>query len=332
MKKIMAIYDSDVIYATRFMELFQKRKEFDFDFSAFTKKESLEEYSKNNQIEILLLGDGLKQEEIPKENIKHIYNISEHPIYGDNVDIPTIFKYQPAQDIMSEVISDYVINEKETKDGCSSGNIRIISVFSPIQGSTKLSFAWSLSLILSEKRKVLFIPFDLLPVPLLSMVDQTNQATSEFIYYLKENNPNIHMKMKSLLRYIGKLAYLEGLSHGLDLLSISKEDLCKWIDVLREQSDYEIVVFYCACYSEAMVELIRQSNQVIVTLQENAYESAVSNEWERQMNLIGLNKEQMKFQTAYMQEEERLMKMGITLSELQESAAWSCARQYEIEY
>lgn len=327
MEKILAIYDSDLVYATRFMEFFEKRKDFDFEISVFTRKDSLEDFLKEHKIEILLLGEGFLPEEIPKENIKYIYGLSAHPRKEKDIGYPNVFKYQRAGEVMSEIISDYTRKENETKVSSGSKDMCVISIFSPIPDITKLTFAWSLALILSEKKKTLFIPLDFLPVPIISSSDNSNQAISELIYYLKDNNPNIITKMNSLLRYIGGLSYLSGLTLGLDLLSIGREDTGRWIEELKAHTDYEAVVFYLGLYTDSILEIINQSNSVFVTVQDKLYEKTVLKEWERQMDFIGIPTNQANFQKINVPEEEWAGKM-VSVQELKNSEAWSCALQY----
>lgn len=326
MEKVLAIYDSDFMYATRFMEFLKKRRDFDFEISVFTRLDSLEEFLKLHKIEILLLGEGLVSEEIPKENIKYIYEISGHRKVRDSV-YPLIFKYQKAQDVMAEVFSDYARKENEISIGFGSKDMNIITVFTPIPDITKLAFAWSLALLLSEKKKTLFIPLDYLPVPLLSVGDDSNQAISEFIYHLKENKTNISTKMKSLLRYIGNLSYLSGLTLGLDLLSICKDDICKWIEELKIHNDYEAVIFYLGIYTDFAIEIMNQSDSIFMSILDRPYEKAVEKEWERQMEFIGLSTTQTKFQRIVIPEEALAGDKTISVQELQNSVSWSCAMQ-----
>lgn len=327
MEKVFAIFDSDTKYATRFMEFFQKRKDFDFEISAFTRKDSLEDFLKQHKIEILLLGDGLLEEEVPKDNIKYIYEISEHPGRTKDRGYPSIFKFQTAQELMSEVMLDYKGKESETTVSYGSGKFGIISVFTPLPNAVKSIFAWSLAMILSEKKKVLFLPLEALPVPILSIEGESNQGLSEFIYYLKENNPNMISKMKSLLCNIGNLSYLSGLTHGLDLFSISKEDICNWVEELKNHSDYDTVVFYLSFYSDAVVEIINHSETVLIAIAEKAYEKAVIKEWERQMEFIGFYVKQDKFHKFLVSEDDWTSGKTLTTQELQKSVVWSGAMQ-----
>jgi hypothetical protein len=238
-----------------------------------------------------------------------------------------IFKYQSAHEIMGEIITDYSKKENQILVKSNSKSIKIISVYSPVPGAEKLAFAWSISVLLSEQKKVLFIPLDLLPIRLLSFVNNTNQFLSEFIYYLKENSNTI-MKMKSLLSYNGNLSYLSGLAHGFDLLSLNKEDIQKWEEELKTHTDYQTIVFYLGCYSEAMTELINISDTILIPTLGTPYEGSLLQEWERQMEKIGVSTNQDKFQCILLQEEKTLGKETITLQELANSLVWSNAKDY----
>lgn len=327
MEKVFAIYDSDTMYATRFMEYFRLKKDFNFEITAFTKKESLEDFLKHQIIEILLCGDGITPDMVPKDSIKYIYELSEHPKGNQDSDCPCIFRYQSAQKIMSELLLDYSRKENRTEYKYENEKFVIYSIFTPIPDATKMMFAWSLAHLLSETKKVLFIPLDSLPAPILIMEEGSNHGLSEFIYYLKDNNPNIILKMNSLLHNIANISYLSGLTQGLDLFSVSSEEVCRWIDELNGQMDYDAIIFYINHYSETMVELMKQSDKVFALMKELPYERVVMKEWERQMNFIGLQEHLKKVEKVFMPDEEWSGDNYSSFQELQYSAAWASAKQ-----
>ncbi|MHB8131084.1 MAG: hypothetical protein ACYDEX_19055, partial [Mobilitalea sp.] len=182
MEKILAIYDSDIIYATRFMEYFKKKKDLGFGISAFTKKESFDEFLRTHQVEILILGEYITRENLLEEKIKYIFRFTDDPKAENDTGPPGIFKYQPVQAVMAEIISVYTKKENESEIEHCTEFTKIISVISPTPNEMKLLFTWSLGVLLSERKKVLIVPLDLLPIQLLSFVDYTSQSLSEFIY------------------------------------------------------------------------------------------------------------------------------------------------------
>jgi hypothetical protein len=326
-EKVLAIYDSDAVYATRFMEFFQKRKEKEFEIIAFTKKESLEQYLTQHKIEILLFDGSLPLEEKLKDNIRYIYELSDRQSRNQDTGFFKVFKYQAAQQVMQDIMSIYNAGDNKVPCSYSSDCFELVTVFSPIPDAGKLLFAWSLSVLLSERKKVLFIPLDSLPVTVFSSEDDSNQNLSEFIYYLKENTPNKIIKMKPLLRYVGNLAYLSGLSHGLDLFSLSKEEVLNWTEELKNHTDYDAAVFYISHYSDAMVEVLGESSVVYAVMKDNPYEKAVIKEWDRQMEFIGMREKLTRVQKVFLAEEEWMGEKYLSVQALQHCPVWDSAVQ-----
>lgn len=287
LRKVVAIFDTDTTYATRFTEYINQKKDFDFECYGFTRLEHLKEYLHNNSVEILLMG-GNRNHESAFNNVKYILNLSEYPNKLINSPYPEIYKYQSMYSILSEIISYYVNHENNPQYFTYDINSNIISIYPPILGINKQIFAWSMALILSERLKTLLIPFEQYSAMGIFNGHHNKFPLSEFIYYLKDDNPNLIMMMKSLIQTHGKLSVLSGLSHGFDLLSITKDDISKMIEQIRLYTDYQAVIFYIGFYNEAMMELIQQSKTVYLVSDRNNYEVSIVKEWDRQMDYIGV--------------------------------------------
>ncbi|HWT74735.1 MAG TPA: hypothetical protein VN258_08470 [Mobilitalea sp.] len=326
MEKILALYDSDVFYATHFMEYFKKKKDFQFVISVFTRKESLEEFLCGNSIEILLIGEQNTLEDISTDKIHHIYKLSDRLRKDVNSEYATVMKYQAVQTLMSEIMADYYMN---VEDACITNpmkQLKVITVYSPVQSTEAQAFTWAMSTLMAQQSKVLLVILDLLPIQLLASIDSTIPYLSEFIYYLKEN-PNIIMKMKTLLGYAGNLSYLSGIAHGSDLLSLNRVDIQKLLEELRTNTDYEAVVFYLGGYMEAGMELIRLSNNVIIAGMETAYEAALYQTLIKQLELTGIELNRDKFLRIQLQEEREIHQFPISMTQLMQSVTWNNARQ-----
>lgn len=326
MERILALYDSDVFYATKFMEYFNKKNETDFTVSVFTQVESIENFLQLHQVEILLAGDSMKLNEQLQKNIRHVYQLSDIPPSEADSSVYQLSKYQSVRALMNQILSDYQVKEDVTPGRGSRRQTNITSVFPLVPGQDKLSFAWSLSLLRSDESRVLFVLLDLFPVPLLFQTEKEHPALSEFIYYLKETSGIA--KLKSLLGQYGRLSYLSGIQNGADILSLSSTDMQKWVEELRNNSDYDTVIFYQSCYTEAMTELMKLSDTVLVTSLDNSYEAAIGEEWNRQMSQLDINTNRDKYCFIQLQEQEEWGQLPITISELMGSTSWYDAKQY----
>lgn len=324
-EKIFALYDSDIFYATRFMEYFQGKREFDFRISVFTNKDSLKDFLVGHEIEILLAAPKIDMEEIPQK-IKYIYYLSDSPINRKGMNTDQVYRYQSVRTLLSDVMNDYTGKEHANEAEYDSNQINLITVFSPIPGVEKLIFSWSVSSGLSEQGSTLFVPMDLFPVTLPAPMNQDNSSLTEFIYFLKEDS-NVGLKIKTLSKGEGKLSILSGIVNGADLLSLGREDIQKWIEGLRVHTDYSTVVFYAGYYSEAVMELIKLSDRVYLIVADNSYEAAVLQEWERQMEQMGVLINQEKYRNVTLQEEMN-GHIPVTMPELINSSSWVAAGQF----
>lgn len=326
MERSFALYDSDAFYTTRFMEYFKQRKDFAFEILAFTRKESLEEYLQSHNIEILLLGKGIAPEDLSQYHIKYIYRLADNP--GNEIDAgyPAVHKYQAAQAVMADILADYRRRENVPRASSNLNQMSIISVFSPAQGAEALSLAWSIGFQLSEQKKTLLVLLELLPVHFLAAADNKASPLTEFIYYLKENTDSI-VKMNALLSYSGNLSCLSGVTHGADILALGKEDIHKWVEELKTRTDYQAVVFYLGCYTEAGVEIMVLSDTVLINGSDTAYKKALSTEWIRQMERAGIDMKQEKFIKAVFQRGPSIEHLPVTLSELMLTSSWNYVKQ-----
>ena len=325
MRKTIVLCDSDSVYAARFMEYFKNKQDFDWDIAAFTNTDKLVAYLQGHMIEILLVGSKEILEAVTGEPVPYRYLLTEErqEAFAEG----GIFRYQSVERIMEQILTDYVRKQKEQTAALNPKHMNIITIFSPISDGQDASFAWSLGFQLARQRKVLFIPLELYPIKSLEFVDQSRQALSEFMYYLKEDS-NIIIKLKELLHYSNNLSYLTGASHGFDLLSLNKEDIQRWITMLRTNTDYHSVIFYLSFYQEAGMELLRLSDSAVLIKGQTPYEQEVFKEWERQQECIGIDLQQQRFTSM-----KRIVERGVyvtyhSLQELSNSPVWQQAQEY----
>jgi hypothetical protein len=321
MAKIMAVYDSDVMYATRFMEYFRKRTEYDFDIMVFTHQESLKEYLTHHKIDVLLMGDELDIT-LVRDSIPYIYQLKENASTHNDEEYPFINKYQSAQSVMRDIMND--LRQRE-KPNYWTDTKKILTIYSTSTDLNSVLFGWSLSILLAEREKTLYIPLELFSISLLSFIQNENPNLSDFIYYLKENNPNLKPRFTSLLQQYGNLSYLNGITHGLDVQSINKDDICRLVEELKTQTDYQTIVFYLGCYNEAMLELMRNSDKMFLICSKEPYHRLILNGWLRQQERMDSNTFLHNYQKLLF-DEEMQSNYPISLQELRTSRSWTMAK------
>lgn len=327
MDLLFALYDSDVFYVTRFMEYFRKKHELNIHICTFTRNDTLIEFLKSNTLDILLIHEELPTEDIPLERVRYVYKLSETLNNKADSEFYTVFKYQAAPAVMKEVVNDYLVKISSAQTVNGSKQVRVITIYPLGPEAEALAYTWSLSYKLSEQRKVLLVMLDPLPVSILSEPDMEKNNLSEFIYYLK-NNSSIQTKLEGLVTEDQHLSTLKGIAHGSDILSINKEDIHKWVEELRNNFDYQAVLFYLGSYTEAGNELMRLSNLTFIPYRQSYYHNQRYQVLCKQMQISGLEFYMDRLIPVQLPQELYIDSLPISIQELSKTQAWHTAEEY----
>ena len=326
MDPLFALYDSDVFYATRFMEYFKKKNEFIFTIATFTKIEALTEFIKTNSIEILLIHEELSMEGIPMDRVKYVYKLTETLSKEVSSDHLTVFKYQAAQSLMKEILHDYSLKVNALQTANRTKKVKVITI-NPLRPEVEaLAYTWSIATMLAEQRKVLLIMLDPLPTPIFTSLYNKDNNLTEFIYYLKGAS-SIPLHITNLSYESNHLSILSGLAHGSDILFINKEDIQKWVEELRSSIDYQAVIFYLSGYTEAGNELMRISDIITIPLKNHPYNKELYRVFCDQLRTTGLEMHNKGVHELQLPEELNLGQTPITIQELMGTKAWNLAKQ-----
>ena len=187
MERTFALYDSDFYYATRFMEYFKKKRDVPFEVIVFTHLESLKDYLRTNNVNVLLSGSDLDEDEIYKNKVKYIYQFTQDQRGRPDTKECLVYKYQPVWQVMQELLKDIRSREHRTDPSASTVGVKIITVFLPKPRQEALAYVIALHSILSRQANVLLINLELLPVDLIKELKSERSSLSEIIYYIKEN-------------------------------------------------------------------------------------------------------------------------------------------------
>ncbi len=330
MDKILALYDSDLAYATRFMEYFSKSEQMEFEVVVFTSTDHLIQYMSAHTIDIILLGEAING--VSLDQIAHVYYLFEDENHVVQEDCSIIIKYQSVKQIMKQVLSDISTQEHQTNKN-SSTDVRVLTIYAPNPQLETLSFAWSLGAMHQEQTNSLFIPFDLFPISLISGINNSNPCLSDMIYFLKEQT-NLSSKLPALIQDLeitgirNPIHYLSGIYHCADLLSLTKEDIRVFVQLLKTATAYQTIIIYTNFLSEAMMELLSFSDKVAVLTFESNYDRELLKEWKSQMSRSKIEYNTDKFDIVSLNHEEEFAALPLGIYELSQSETWKSARHY----
>ncbi len=322
MERTFALYDSDFYYATRFMEYFKKKREVPFEIIVFTHLESLKDYLRTNYVSILLLGSGLDEDDIFIHKTRYIYQFTEDQKVRPDTKEYLVYKYQPVWQVMQDILKDFRSRENRTELQSSAGGANILTVFLPRPRQEAFAYAVALHSILSRQRNVLLINLELLPVHFIKELESGRSTLSEIIYYIKEGK-DINTRLKEISS-TAMLTYLGGLDHAEDILAMDTEDARRLMKELRSSTDYQTILFYINCASEALMELMVQSDALIMIKSSTEYDKALYDTWLKQLQRYGKQLPQEQCFSIELLEED-YGQVPISMAQLINSKAWQSA-------
>lgn len=131
MKKIMAVYDAEPLYAERLSDYVNRKDKGLFKARAFTSRERLETFARENHVDVLLTGENIKEVSMIRSR-QTIYLSEERPAERQEGQEHKIYKYQSGDDILREVMDCYgEMPEAELVFRSGGKAKRILGVYSP---------------------------------------------------------------------------------------------------------------------------------------------------------------------------------------------------------
>lgn len=270
-KGVLAIFDSNTEYAMHLMDYINRKKDFLLEACVFTNGESLTEYTKESTVDILLIGEDCNLVGMCKEHIRHMIVLSEGKYVREDMAMPVVYKFQSIEQMLKEILA-VLLDDKEQE----GGYVRIgkkascIGFFSASGGSHKTSIALAAGQMLAKKAETLYLNFELLPsiepqgINKEDIYIQASKGMSELLYYVRQGNENISLKVKTMAEDIGGLACICPVSHYRDLYDMEPEDVDKLFGDLKRSNLYEKILVDVGFLGDAAWALLEHCEKIIV--------------------------------------------------------------------
>lgn len=242
-KNILAVCDTEVEYAYNFMEYMNRKKNIPFEVQAFTSLDNLIEFGRSNRIEILLISDRTAKEDISGLDIGKLIILSEgvhHPRFDQ---YPSVYKYQSSDTVIREVMNCYGTEQlPELQIQTIKKDTELIGVYSPVGRAAKTSFAITLGQIMAKNRVVLYLNLEEYSGFEQLLQCQYERTLGDLIYYVRQGNTNLILKMNSMIQTMNNLDYLPPVLSPLDIQNTTYEEWKTLLSEIIMNSPYETVI------------------------------------------------------------------------------------------
>lgn len=300
MKKLnFAICDLETTYACRLMNYIIEKQNIPFEILVFSGIDSLREFTRENNIELLLISTRMMCQEIKKMNINRIVILSEGEVEPEYDEYPTVYKYQASNNLVAEVMNYYASDMSEHVPYFMKRKASVIGIYSPVKRCGKTCFALTLGQILAKRQSVLYLNME----ECAGFSELTGKAysadISDVMYFLRQNKGNVIFKVQAIVQHLGELAYVPPAYSAADLQEIEPEEWMKMLDAVTSVGGYETIILDMEGTVEERSRLLSSCTRIYTPVCEGIMAKAKIRQYEALLK--ELDCEEILKETAYLQ-------------------------------
>lgn len=240
MIRVMAVFDADIDFATRFADYVNEKVKVPFTAMAFSDRERLVGYGADHEIEILLV-DEKAGDLADSVRARQVIQLCEGDAAEMKENRPSIYKYQSGDGIMREVMACYCDRAMVPDLALFGGKAAVLGIFSPVNRCLKTSFALALGQLLSKGEAVLYLSLEAYS-GLSKLMGKEHERDLSDVLYLYRQGEYHWMKLKSMIYSWEKLEYIPPVRYGEDLNQVTSQDMALLIEKIARESGYDKVL------------------------------------------------------------------------------------------
>ncbi len=294
MKKIMVVYDEEPLYAERLSDYVNRKDKGIFKAQAFTSPEALQEFAKDNEIDVLLTGESGKERVLAGVPQTQTLILSEErpgPGAAKSGGSREIYKYQSGDEIIREVLACYCETPgvEMIYPGFSDKSKRIIGIYSPVGRCGKTSLALSIGQILAKEEKTLFLSLDIYTGFSVLMAERWRRDFSDLLYYYKQGRFHA-VRLNSVIYYVGDMAWLPPIRFPDDHCQVTSEEMAGLLETILKDCDYTTIVLDLGSYGKQVLPLLEICGVIYMPVKEDPFSQAKLQEFSEYLEICGKKK------------------------------------------
>lgn len=286
-KNIFAVCDLEAEYAQNFMNYLNQKKNIPFEIQAFTNVESLISYARGNPIELLLISGKAMCQEVRELEIGKVVVLSEGVHLPELDSYPTVYKYQSSDQLIREVMACYG-TEKVTFPAVYpilKKKTEILGVYSPGGCCLKTSFALTLGQILAKSKSVLYLNLEAYSGFESLFGKSFSHDLSDLLYFVRQDNPNLMMKMNSMIQTVNNLDFVPPVQTPYDIRTAAWQEWERLLLELMRSSSYEIILLDIGEGIDEVFQMLEMCNVIYIPVLKDVVSEAKITQFENMLRV-----------------------------------------------
>lgn len=298
MERIMGVYDADPFYAERFAEVANQREQIPFTVVAFTSIARLEAFTREQPLEVLLIGDEVNKESLSQVKARQMIRLSETR-GSETKEAPAVYKYQASDAVLREVMACYQVQPERIPLTTVGVKSMVMGVYSPVNRCGKTGFALTLGQILAREARVLLLSLE--EHSGLSRLTKTvyEKSLSDLIYDYRQGEYT-RICLGAVVHNWGGMDYVPPAAYAEDLAEIQGSELAKLTAQIAADGVYDVILVDIGHLGRGVEPLLELCDVIYTPVKEDCVSVAKLEAWQDYLGESG---------RAYLWERVRILKL-----------------------
>ncbi len=250
---------------------------------SYTLEDELIEQEKESKISLLVVSEYSYSEKIGELDADKLIIINESG-YRDDESRESVDKYQAAEVVLQTFLQAYIEIAGEQPGRISTGKkTRFIGVYSPVKRCLQTTFAVTLSQILSEKSRTLYLNFESYCGIAELISGEGDRDLADLIYFLNVDKEKFTLHLQTMIRKMNTLDYVPPMRYGNNLIMVPEEDWLNLLQRISETDMFDYVVMDLTDSLQGLIKILRICNKVYTVIREDCYAKIKMEQYENML-------------------------------------------------
>lgn len=259
--RLFVLCDREEEYAYLMTEFLKKHKELPWEIHTYTDREQLFKEEKE-EIALLVVAESVYTEEIQRLRPLRTVILNESGlIEKDN--IRNVNKYQQADNVLRELLEVYMEIMGEQRPWLNARyKTKFLGIYSPVRRCLQTSFALTLSQMLAEDHRTLYLNFEHYVGITELLPDMQTRDLADVLYFLTAEREKFKLRFQTMVQQKGKLDYIPPMKSGQNLLPVMLTEWMSLFQKIEEIGEYEYVVLDLSESMQGLFDILRMCTRI----------------------------------------------------------------------
>lgn len=278
----LVLYDNEEEYTLLMSDYLRSQRGLPWKIRSYTNGDELMNLEKSNHISLLVVSEDSYIERIRELDTERIVILNESGFVND--EMVNINKYQAAENVLHSLLELYLeFASDRGKALPGEKSTKFIGVYSPVKRSLQSTFALSMSELLADNARTLYISFEHYSGLADIMPGDREMDLADLVYFLNADSDKFKLHFQSIVKQRECLNYIPPMKSGQNLLTVTSAEWVNLIRRINETGLFDVVIMDLTDSMQGLFEILRECEYVYTIMKDDRFAQAKMMQYENML-------------------------------------------------